>query len=78
MTTHSVVSYFCGCGGLDLGFRGGFDYHGQHYKKNPFRFLAAYDDPLNPHLIDPLYLFLSSKFEMQAVGMKNRTSLHSI
>ena len=35
-------------------------------------------DPLNPHLIDPLYLFLSSKFEMQAVGMKNRTSLHSI
>ena len=22
--TYSVVSYFSGCGGLDLGFRGGF------------------------------------------------------
>lgn len=44
MKTHTVVSYFCGCGGLDLGFRGGFNYHGQHFKKNPFKFLAAYDN----------------------------------
>lgn len=44
MIKHTVVSYFCGCGGLDLGFRGGFDYHGQHFKKNPFTFLAAYDN----------------------------------
>lgn len=41
---YSVVSYFCGCGGLDLGFRGGFDYHGEKYPKLPFKILAAYDN----------------------------------
>ena len=59
MTTHSVVSYFCGCGGLDLGFRGGFDYHGQHYKKNPFRFLAAYDN--NSSCIETYNSYFSDK-----------------
>lgn len=39
----SVVSYFCGCGGLDLGFCGDFTYHGKHYKPHPFDFLDAYD-----------------------------------
>ena len=34
--------------------------------------------PLFPHIADPRYPFLSSEFEMQAVGTKNRTSLHSI
>lgn len=34
--------------------------------------------PSIPHLIDPRYLFLSSESEMQAVGMKNHNSLHSI
>lgn len=38
------MSYFCGCGGLDLGFAGGFTYHGTSYKTNPYRFLAAYDN----------------------------------
>lgn len=40
---YSVVSYFCGCGGLDLGFRGDFDYHGEHYDTHPFTFFDAYD-----------------------------------
>lgn len=40
---YSVVSYFCGCGGLDLGFRGGFNYHNEEYKKLPFDILKAYD-----------------------------------
>ena len=31
--TYSVVSYFSGCGGLDLGFRGGFRYHDTDYPK---------------------------------------------
>lgn len=45
-STYSVVSYFCGCGGLDLGFRGGFEYHHENYEKLPFRILKAYDiDP---------------------------------
>lgn len=40
---YSVVSYFCGCGGLDLGFRGGFRYHGEDYARLPFNIAAAYD-----------------------------------
>ena len=39
----SVLSFFCGCGGLDLGFRGGFKYHNEFYKKLPFDIKAAYD-----------------------------------
>ena len=30
-TNYSVVSYFSGCGGLDLGFRGGFPGKAQTY-----------------------------------------------
>lgn len=41
---YSVVSYFCGCGGLDLGFRGGFNFHGKKYKKLPFNIIVAYDN----------------------------------
>ncbi len=43
-STYSVVSYFCGCGGLDLGFRGGFKYHNEDYRKLPFNILKAYDN----------------------------------
>lgn len=39
----SVVSFFCGCGGLDLGFLGGFLYKGTKVPKLPFKLLAAYD-----------------------------------
>ncbi len=39
----SAVSFFCGCGGLDLGFVGGFEYKGKKFDKNPFNILAAYD-----------------------------------
>ncbi|GHU57672.1 hypothetical protein AGMMS49975_23600 [Clostridia bacterium] len=41
--SYSVVSYFCGCGGLDLGFRGDFRYHDEDYKRLPFNIKAAYD-----------------------------------
>lgn len=40
---YTVVSYFCGCGGLDLGFRGDFRYHNEVYKRLPFDIKAAYD-----------------------------------
>jgi DNA (cytosine-5)-methyltransferase 1 len=33
---HSVVSLFAGCGGFDLGIRGGFDVLGKRYKRLPF------------------------------------------
>lgn len=42
-SAYFVVSYFCGCGGLDLGFRGNFRYHGENYKQLPFAIQAAYD-----------------------------------
>jgi len=34
--------------------------------------------PSIAHIIDPRYLFLSSNTLMQAVGIENHTSLHSI
>lgn len=36
---HSVVSLFSGCGGLDLGFRGGFTFLGKEYPRNPFEII---------------------------------------
>jgi DNA (cytosine-5)-methyltransferase 1 len=38
-----IVSLFSGCGGLDLGLEGGFDYLGNHYKKNPLHIVWAND-----------------------------------
>jgi len=43
-SSYSVVSYFCGCGGLDLGFRGNFRYHDEDYVRLPFSIKAAYDN----------------------------------
>lgn len=40
---YSVVSLFSGCGGLDLGFAGGFDFLGQHYPNHNFDILWAND-----------------------------------
>lgn len=37
----SVISLFSGCGGMDLGFRGGFSIFGRHYAKNPFHIAWA-------------------------------------
>jgi DNA (cytosine-5)-methyltransferase 1 len=39
----SVVSLFSGCGGLDLGFRGGFKVFGQEYEALPFDVVWAND-----------------------------------
>lgn len=36
-----VVSLFSGCGGLDLGFIGGFEFLGNHYKETPFEIVWA-------------------------------------
>ena len=35
--TYKVVSLFSGCGGLDLGFSGGFDFRNRHFEKNKFK-----------------------------------------
>ena len=39
----SVMSMFCGCGGLDLGFLGGFRYLGEKYCALPFNIIKAID-----------------------------------
>ena len=44
--TYRVVSMFSGCGGMDLGFAGGFEACGQHYAQQPFKVVWAND--LNP------------------------------
>jgi len=37
----SVVSLFSGCGGMDLGFLGGFDFLGESYDRTPFNIIWA-------------------------------------
>ncbi len=59
---HSMVSFFAGCGGLDQGFRGGFDYNGLVFEKHPFDFLAAYDS--DPKCIDTYKINISSDAEV--------------
>ena len=41
--SYSIVSYFCGCGGLDLGFRGDYVYRNEKHPKLPFEIISAYD-----------------------------------
>ena len=42
---YEVISLFSGCGGMDLGFLGGFDFLGKRYEKNPFH--IAWSNELN-------------------------------
>ena len=37
----TVASLFSGCGGMDLGFLGGFDFLGRKYSENPFEIVWA-------------------------------------
>lgn len=39
----SVVSLFSGCGGMDLGFIGGFRYLNRYYESNPYEIVFAND-----------------------------------
>jgi DNA (cytosine-5)-methyltransferase 1 len=41
--TIKTISLFSGCGGMDLGFHGGFDFLGKKYSKNPFHIIWAND-----------------------------------
>ena len=41
--TISVVSLFSGCGGMDLGFSGGFEFLGKNYSQTPFEIIWAND-----------------------------------
>lgn len=39
-----VLSLFCGCGGMDLGIQGGFEYLGQRYEELPYEIVYAVDN----------------------------------
>jgi DNA (cytosine-5)-methyltransferase 1 len=41
--TYTVVSMFSGCGGMDLGFTGGFEIFGRRYRSLPFEIVWAND-----------------------------------
>ena len=43
VAAHSVVSLFSGCGGMDLGFLGGFPFGGRYYDRLPFKVVWAND-----------------------------------
>lgn len=43
---YSIVSLFSGCGGMDLGFIGGFDFLGKHFPKTGFHIIWA--NEINP------------------------------
>lgn len=60
---HTIVSYFCGCGGLDLGFTGDFTYKGKEYKAQPFEFLGAFDN--NPQCIESYNRFFKHKASVE-------------
>jgi DNA (cytosine-5)-methyltransferase 1 len=40
-SSFTVVSLFSGCGGMDLGFKGGFTVLGRRYAKHPFKLIWA-------------------------------------
>jgi DNA (cytosine-5)-methyltransferase 1 len=61
--TNSVVSFFSGCGGMDLGFRGGFKYKTQKFEKLPFEILAAYDH--DQKCVDTYNLNISNHAEVR-------------
>ena len=68
----SVVSMFSGCGGLDLGLEGNFDYLGDYYEALPFKTIAAYDT--NPDACESYRLNLNSiisDVDLASVNMKN-------
>lgn len=53
MARLKVISLFCGCGGMDCGFSGGFSYQGAGYPRLPFDIVYAVDnDPYCTKIYD--------------------------
>jgi len=58
----SMVSLFAGCGGLDLGFHGGFSVYGEQFERLNYTVAAAYDNL--PDAIETYRLNLSNDIEL--------------
>jgi len=56
---YSVVSLFSGCGGLDLGMEGGFNFLGKEYENLPFEILFAND--IMPQACESLQINFNSE-----------------
>lgn len=50
MNKLAVCSVFSGCGGMDLGALGGFEYQGQYYKENNTKIVFSSD--IDPYAVD--------------------------
>ncbi len=66
MPNHTVVSMFSGCGGMDLGFTGGFGVLGKPYPAQPFDIVWAND--LNPYACDTYAHNLGHPIHKGSVG----------
>jgi DNA (cytosine-5)-methyltransferase 1 len=70
---HSVVSFFAGCGGLDLGFLGGFRYMGERLRAQPFDIVAAYD--FNDRCVETYRLNIGDHAEVKDLAQTCSTSM---
>ena len=68
-----IVSLFCGCGGMDLGMIGGFDFLGKRYTKLPYKIIKAVDN--DPYCTKIYNENFSTKSEIQDVKTLDEKTL---
>lgn len=68
-----IVSLFCGCGGMDLGMIGGFEFLGRRYSKLPYKIIKAVDnDPYCTRIYNENF---NTKCEIQDVKTLDANTL---
>lgn len=72
-TKFSVVSFFAGCGGLDLGFLGGFRFKDERLRALPFDIVAAYD--FNDRCVETYRLNIGEHAEVKDLSHTCSTSM---
>lgn len=72
---HTVASFFSGCGGMDLGFLGGFDYLGSFFKPHPFQIVHAIDN--DQRAIDTYHLNIDQHAICEDLTSIDKCSLDS-
>lgn len=69
----TALSMFCGCGGLDLGFIGGFRYRGALYKRHPVKLLKAIDN--DPRCVATYKINIGEHAEVGDLGVMKPSEL---